>query len=249
MKYQGDIGLYLSGSPVVVPSCMIYITQPTVREIVQFNETNFLMAVQLLSDTESFLGDIRNEEGNSELKNMSDFQILLIMVEQDPTVKKYFSSLFELIFPEYEIVYGKMNIDFYITEGEEKQMVGRVTPFTFEEFQKVIKELFSLQANNKEEYNPTNEAAKAIADKLKKARQKRDRLDGKKHDTNVSIFGTYASVLAIGMNMDINVFFNYTPFQLYDAFQRYWLKSKYDFYQKIASTPLMDTSKMEEPEE
>ena len=48
--------------------------------------------------------------------------------------------------------------------------------------------------------------------------------------------------------MDINIFFNYTPFQLYDAFLRYQKKISYDFYQKVATTPLMDVSKMDEPD-
>ena len=63
------------------------------------------------------------------------------------------------------------------------------------------------------------------------------------------MFGRYTSILAIGMQMDINIFYNYTPFQLYDAFNRYFAKVSSDFYSKVATTPLMDTSKMEEPKE
>jgi hypothetical protein len=50
------------------------------------------------------------------------------------------------------------------------------------------------------------------------------------------------------MNIDINTIYNYTPFQLYDAFNRYWKKVSNDFYTKVSTTPMMDTSKMEEPE-
>lgn len=248
MQYQGDIGLYLSGSSVPIPMCMIYVNQPTIREIVQFNETDFLMAVELITHTENFLGDIRSA-GNSELAALSDFQILLVMIDQDPSIKKYFNILFELIFPDYDIEFKKNSIDFFLRNEEQKTMVGQITPFTFESFQTVLKELFGLQTDSEGDYNPANAAAKEIADKLKAGRDKKNKLQGKKQDKNISLFGSYASILAIGMNMDINTFFDYTPFQLYDSFQRYWLKTKFDFYQKLVSTPMMDTSKMEEPEE
>lgn len=222
MRYQGDIGLYLSGSPIAVPMCAIYITQPTIKQIVQFGEEQFLMAVQLLSNTEEFLGDIRNEQGNSELRNMSDFQILLVMIQQDSSVKKCIQNLFEIIFPDYKVEYTLNSMDFYLREEEESHMVGQITPFTFPTFQTIIKELFSLRMDGSEgEYNPANAAAKEIADKFKKAKNKRARLEKGSSDKNISIFGTYTSVLAIGMVIDINVLFGYTPFQLYDTFQRY----------------------------
>lgn len=248
MKCQGDTGLYLSGSPVPIPMCMIYVTQPKIKDIIQFNETDFLMGVQLLTHTEDFLGDIRSA-GNSELAKLSDFQILLVMIDQDPSIKKYLNTLFELIFPEYNLKYTKNSIDFSLREDAENQLIGQITPFTFESFQKVLKELFGLQTDDNKDYNPANAAAAEIAKKLKVGQDKKNKLQNKKTDKNVSLFGSYASILAIGMGMDINIFFGYTPFQLYDTFQRYWLKSKYDFYQKLVSTPMMDTSKMEEPEE
>ena len=64
-----------------------------------------------------------------------------------------------------------------------------------------------------------------------------------------TLFGTYTSVLSVGMNLDINILYNYTPFQLYNLFSRYWKKINSDFYQKVSTTPMMDVSKMEEPDD
>jgi hypothetical protein len=50
------------------------------------------------------------------------------------------------------------------------------------------------------------------------------------------------------MNIDINILLNYTPFQLYNTFTRYWKKVSSDFYQRVSTMPMMDTSKMEEPD-
>ena len=47
--------------------------------------------------------------------------------------------------------------------------------------------------------------------------------------------------------MNINELYNYTPFQLLDAFKRYAAKMAYDLYQRVSTMPMMDVSKMDEP--
>lgn len=245
MKYKGDIGLYLSGAPIPLPECALYLTQPTIKQIVQFGETNFLMGVQLLGQTDEYFKEIK--EGNPELKNKTDFQLLMVLINEDRNVQKYINTFFELTFPDYEVKYDTNSINFMLKESENKQICGMITMYSFECFQNAIKELFVVSVDEKNDYNPANEAAAKIAEKLKKNRQKINEQEGS--NDNVSLFGTYASILAIGLQMDINLFFNYTPFQIVDSFKRYWEKDKCDFYRKVSTTPLMDVSKMEEPEE
>ena len=62
-----------------------------------------------------------------------------------------------------------------------------------------------------------------------------------------SLIGSYTSILSVGMGMDINIFYNYTLFQLYDSFLRYTTKMQYDFYMRVSTMPMMDTSEMKEP--
>jgi hypothetical protein len=64
-----------------------------------------------------------------------------------------------------------------------------------------------------------------------------------------SLFGRYTSILSVGLQMDINIFYNYTPFQLYDTFQRYFSKVSSDLYTKVSTTPLMDVTNMEPPKD
>lgn len=244
MLYQGDIGLYLSGAPVPIPECVLFITQPTIKQIEQFGETDFLMAVQLLSETEEMLKSVR--EGNPELADISIFQLLLASIEADESIKNNLDIFFELVFPEYNIYYEKNSINFSFKNNEDEKIInGMVTIYSFEKFQRVIKELFSIDTTNEKDFNPVNDQAAEIARKLKKGREKRS--DNK--NSKMSLYGTYASILAIGLQMDINIFFNYTPFQIIDAFKRYWEKDKSDLYRKISTTPLMDVSKMDAPEE
>lgn len=227
-----------------MPECALFVTQPTVKQITQFGETTFLTAVHLLGETEKYLEDIR--AGNPELARKSDFQLLMMLIIEDPGMRSYIDIFFELVFPDYDVKYEKNSINFFLKELESKDPSGMVTMYSFQKFQQVISELFIVPIDPKEEYNPANEAARKIAEKLKKGKEKTQVSSG--NEIN-SLYGTYASVLSVGMQMDINIFFSYTPFQLMDSFKRYFEKEKCDYYKKLASTPMMDISKMDEPED
>ena len=56
------------------------------------------------------------------------------------------------------------------------------------------------------------------------------------------MFGLYTSILSVGLGMDINILYNYTPFQLYDAFKRFTVKIQYDTYRELITIPFADTS-------
>lgn len=249
MAVQGEkVGLYLSGQPVLIPGCNIYITQPKIKDIVLFGEDEFLIVVNLLGHTENLTQQMK--KGNSQLETFSDFQLLLIVMKEEPTIGNSVRSFFKLIFPDYRIDYGDDAIDFFITQGEEEFVGGRLFPFNFESFQRTINDLFEPKMNNDDEpeYDPANNLAAEIAEKIKKGRERKKKMLAEKEGPQ-SLFGRYTSVLAIGMQMSIDVFYNYTPFQLYDAFTRYFSKVSNDLYTKISTTPLMDTSTIEEPKQ
>ena len=75
-EYKGDIGLYLSGQQVVVPSVGIFITQPKIKDIVlKSNENEFMSAAHLLSHIDQFANSIK--EGKTVLESVPDFQIII----------------------------------------------------------------------------------------------------------------------------------------------------------------------------
>ena len=247
MSIHGDkrkIGLILSGQPILVPEINIYITQPKIKDIVLFGEDDFFTAIQMLVDMEKFASMVK--KGNSELNIISDFQLLLIMIEEDITVKKMIQDLFMLIFPDYNVKFTENSIDFLLTEND--QIVGRIHPFNFEFFQNMLNDIFIPQGDNEDEpeYNPANDAAAKIAEKIKQGREKVHAQKAAVEGVH-SIFADYCSTLSIGMHMDVNIFFNYTSFQLYDAYRRFFSKEQSDFYMRVSSMPMMDVSKMEVP--
>lgn len=247
MSIRGDkrkLGLILSGQPIFIPEINIYITQPKIKDIVLFGEDDFFTTIQLLVDMEKFTSMVK--EGNSDLNIISDFQLLLVMIEEDPTVKNMIQNLFTLILPDYEVKITENSIDFLLQENN--QIVGRIHPFNFENFQNTLNDIFIPQGNNEDEpdYNPANDMAAKIAEKIKQGREKVHAQKAAVEGVH-SIFADYCSSLSIGMHMDVNIFFNYTSFQLYDAYRRFFDKEQSDFYMRVSSMPMMDTSKMETP--
>ena len=241
------VGLYLSGKPVLIKELNIAITPPTINEIVMFGEDDFLFATQLITHTDSFIEEIK--KGNSELEIFSNFQLLMTLIREDKNIEKSIKDYFEFVFPDYIIEFSVNEIIFYIEQDENKIPISRINPFTYDVLKQMIENLFIAQSLEEDvEYNPANDLAKQIADKIKAGRKKTAELKSAE-SKDQSMFAQIISSLAIGLQMDLNIFFNYTPFQLYDIYRRFFLKQSYDLYQKISITPLMDNSKMEVPEE
>lgn len=243
MALQGDLGVYLSGGPVFIKDCNVAATPPTVKAIMLFGEDKFLMANQLFSNTTMFLQEVR--QGNSGLEKYNDFQLLLVILNEEAKSKRLASEFFEFVFPDYHTNFSESSIDFL----QNDRIVGRVTPFNFENLQIVLSELFNPYKDKKEEYNPVDDKAAEIAAKLKKGKERIAAFKNKGKSEETSLFATYLSVLSIGLSVDINVLLGYTPFQLYDAFNRYFAKVQSDIYQSISLQPFADTSKIEAPED
>lgn len=242
------VGLYFSGKPVLIEDLNIVITPPTINDIVMYGEDSFLFNAQLIVHTDEFVEQIK--KGNSELEIYSNFQLLMTLIREEGHVRDELEEFFDFVFPDYKVKFTKNSIDFKITlEDGKERIVGRITPFNYDSLKNIIDILFLSQVGEKEiEYNPADDKAKVIAEKIKAGRKKTQQLKSEK-SKDQSMFAQIISSLAIGMQMDINIFYNYTPFQLYDIHKRFFLKQAYDFYQKVATTPFMDTSKMESPED
>ena len=243
-----EILLFLSGQPVMIPECNIIITQPTIKQIAALGEEEFLVASQTLSNIQRMVDPIR-EQGNSELNAYSDFQIFLALALADEEFQRAISVFFELVFPNYVLTINENDIQFALKDNP-NSIIGMINPFNFESFAAIVKKLFCVFSDDDddEDFNPANNRAAEIAEKIKSGKKKIKEIKTKGKEIG-SLFGTYTSTLSIGMGISINILMDYTPFQLYDAFTRYWEKFNSDVYQKISTTPLLDASKLDKPEE
>ena len=245
MAIKGDLAQIYAGWPVKVNNCNIAVSQPSVKDICAFGEDNFLMGVQIFTGIERTVSPIK--EGNSRLAMLEDFQVLMVILNEDDNLKRDMLEFFKLIFPEYNVRFDPGCISFLI--GDNKRIVGQINPMNFEEFKNTLQTLFLPKGSESaQDYNPANDAAARIAEKLKRGNQTRQQLALEEDKGTGSLFTNYVSILSVGMNISLESLFNYTPFQLYDTFIRYSKKIAFDLYQKIATTPMMDVSKMKEPD-
>lgn len=192
---------------------------PTIKEIAYMGETKFFMAVQYLClDKEILIQD------ETLLLSLSNFQVLMKVLEQSEGGKEKKSAiimLFKLLFPDYIAMITKNSI--ILSNPDTKQTV-LIDNNNFEWFQSIIKEILCVsnifQGDNII-YNPANEAAKKIADKLMKSRKKVAEIKNKE-SSSTSVLTRYISILTIGIqSMSIDKCSQLNLFQLFDLMERY----------------------------
>lgn len=216
-----DIRLALMcGTDIPVPELQTTIHQPTIKEISYIGEQEFFIGLQTLTINKNMI-----RQGNSYLESTTNFQIFMtIMKEQETRDKKEaVNNLFQLVFPNIKIIFTPMSI---ILNKEGQQTL--IDENNFELLQEIIKQIFCVNSGPMDQatFNPADEKAREIAEKLMRGRQ---RVAEQKGETNSSAFGRYLSVLTIGLNsMSLSEVMNLTMYQLYDLVERYTLYLNWD---------------------
>lgn len=216
-----DIRLALMcGTDIPVPELQTTIHQPTIKEISYIGEQEFFVGLQTLSINKNMLA-----QGNSVLESTTNFQVFMtIMKEQETKDKKdAVIKLFQLIFPGSQVMFTPMSI---ILNKEGIQTLIDENNFDF--LQENIKQIFCVNSGPMDQatFNPADEKAREIAEKLMRGRQ---RVAEQKGETNSSAFGRYLSILTIGLNaMPLSEAMNLTMYQMYDLVERYTLYLNWD---------------------
>lgn len=216
-----DIRLALmAGSDIPIPECKLVLHQPTIKEIAFLGEDDFFIGVQCLSLNKSMF--VKDKEALSEVTN---FQIFMTMMTEKETVDKKISvvQVLSLLFPKYKVIITPRSILF---QGENDSPM--VDGENFEALQDTIRRVFCANTGpmDQQAFNPADEKAREIAEKLMRGRQ---RVAAQNGGGNQSTFSRYLSILAIGLNsMSLHDLVNCTMFQLYDLLERYTLYTNWD---------------------
>lgn len=239
--------LLMSGIEVPFAEAGVNIHQPTLREIAYVGEENFFIGCEFLN----FSKDILSDEDKSHLENTDNFEVFMSIMVDRKTVGLQRGRLCAIIvlgilFPNYNI---KFSLDKIILEEKDEETGKSVEHYinknNFEKFKKIIVDIFCLNRGSEEatNYNPKGKQAKAIAEKLKKGRQKAAEIKG--NGQKISLYSRFISIVSVGMFRSINDLLDYTLYQLFDTYDRYELKVSFDFYMKAK---LAGASGMDEPE-
>ena len=221
-----------SNNDIPFIEAQLIIHQPTIQEIALIGEKAFFLGCNFLNfDKEKFL----SVQDNSNLSDKTNFEILMSIIKNDKSVEMRSSiqnlkEVLNLIFPFYEISFNQHNILLTDKEG----IVHYINSKNYETFKLLISEIFCLKkvSENENEYNPSGELARKIAEKLKKGREKAAAAKGE--DTKeIAILERYISILSVGEHKSKNDLMQYTIYQLFDEFQRFNLKQDYDTWFKL----------------
>lgn len=233
-----DSLLLLSGNDIPFVKANLTIHNPTLKEIGYVGEENFLNGYQTLNVSKNFLP----EKDKVNLGDISNFDILIaILRERNAVMQKNRNCVklvLELIVPGYTVEFNELSIDLV-----KEQEVHSLTNENFIEFKQVLNKIAAYKKGGSQDYNPSGRLAKDIADKLRKRQLK---LAEDKPPQKLDIFARYSSVIAIGLSLDITQVMNWTPYQLFDQYERFMLHTAYDINIKAKLAGAKDLKEAED---
>ena len=214
--------LLLSGNDIPFRTAQCTIHQPRISEIAYIGEEAFQVGSHFLL----FDKDKLQVQDKSGLENQSNFHIFMSVMNSAQGVKHKTDAILvlTLMFPNAKVKIDKDKILLQLENFE-----SSVNENNFDEFQDIVRQIFCLNGmDENSQYNPADAFAQKIAEKLKNRQQKLAEM--KNEDHKINIFNRYISILAVGLQKDINELMQYTVYQLMDEFERFRMKQDFDVY-------------------
>lgn len=215
----------MTGIDIPVPEIQVTLHQPSVKEIAFIGEKDFFIGIQCLCIQKSLF-----VQDKSLLSEVSNFQIFMTVMNEKETADKKFAveNVLTILFPKHKVLISPRAI--MLMSGEQTNMIDETN---FEAFQKVLGIVFCLEGTGQEAYNPANEQARRIAEKLMRGRQIVAAQKAAQEGGVGSVFAQYISTLTIGVgSMSLEDCANLTIYQLYDLMERYSLYINWDIDMK-----------------
>lgn len=209
----------ICGTEIPVPSCQLVLHQPNLEEIAFIGEHDFFSGVQTLCLHKSMF-----IEDKILLATTTNFQIfMMIMSEKEAKEKKEsVKQVLTLLLPDYQVLFTPNSL---VLKKDDITIL--IDENNFEDLQKALRDIFCMNEGpmDQQTFNPINDRAKKIAEKIMKGRQKAAELKG---NSNVSVFTQYISMLTIGLHISMLELKKLTMFQLYDLVERFMLYINWD---------------------
>lgn len=212
--------LLLSGNDIPFYTAKVNIRQPKIKDIALIGEENFFVGCHLLN----FSKDLLKEEDKVSLSDLHDFDILMsILHEQQAEISRLnVLMLLTLMFPDHKVQINPQK-GIILTKENEESIINKEN---YEEFRNFIREMYRLDKLKGDDYKPANKRAEEIMEKMRKGREK---VAAAKGETGAgSIFSRYISILAVGLNMEIQSLLENTVYQIYNLFDRFNAYQNFD---------------------
>lgn len=206
----------ITGVDIPIPELQLVLHQPSCKEIGMFGEQNFVSSASLICAKKESL-----VEDESLLKNITDFQILIEVINQYKK-KADITTFFSLLFPSYKLMITPRSFIFNNFETKENVLIDESNLSILQEY---LREAFCLKESSEESFNPANETAKKIKDKILKGRRRVAELKEKEND---GIFARYISILSIALHKTPLELRELTMYQVLDLVDRFGLWVAHD---------------------
>lgn len=217
----------ICGTDIPVENCQLVLHQPRLEEIALIGERVFFSGVQTLC-----LHKTMFIEDKILLATTTNFQIfMMIMSEKEAKDKKdAVKAVLTLLLPDYQALFTPNSL---VLKKNETTIL--IDESNFEDLQEELRKIFCMNDGpmDQQTFNPVNDKAKAIADKIMAGRKK---VAEQKGNTNVSVFTQYISMLTIGLHISMLELKQLTMFQLYDLVERFmlWINWDIDLRSRLA---------------
>ena len=210
----------MCGCDLPIPQCQIAVHQPRIKEIGMIGEQDFFIGAQCLTINSSMF-----VQDKALLPDVNNFQIFMMIMNDKETKDKKLSTLqvLQILFPDYKPMITPRSL---ILNRDGKQIL--IDETNFEYLQDILRIVFCTKTSSMDQqaFNPANEKAREIAQKLMRGRE---RIAAQNGSSNTSVFSQYLSVLTVGLNsMSIQDMADLTIYQLYDLVERYNLYLAWD---------------------
>lgn len=208
-----DSLMLMTGVDIPIPELQTAVHQPTIKEISMIGEKEFFLGAQMLC-----LNKTMYIQDENLLSQTTNFQIFMTMMhnKEASQAKMCVLKVLDLLFPNIQVLFTPRAL--MLNLGEQSISIDENN---FENLQFILSAIFCLKESGQDSFNPANEDAKKIAEKLMRGRQRVAAL--KAQENGDSIFTRYLSVLTIALHIKLQDLIDLTVFQLYDLVERYML--------------------------
>ena len=217
----------MTGVDFPIEECQLIAHQPSIEEISYLGEEDFFIGVQTLCISKTMV-----IEDKSVLSQVSNFQVFMTVMNDKSTINKrqQVESVLQLM------GLGKAAFtprSLILTDDKNNSHI--VDDSNFDALQEGIRLITCAKDGpmDQQAFNPANDRAKEIADKLMRGRA---RVAAQKGNSTGSAFSRYLSVLSIALNVLPSQLQKLTMFQLYDLMERYalWVNWDLDIRTRLA---------------
>lgn len=219
---------HFTGRDIPIPELEMTLHQPSIAEL------SYLGTDEDIFSTIKFItSDKTKYFQNAPLpQQITNFQIFSIILQEENSRKlknNTFSLLF-ILFPNYKFMFSPSGG--LIANNAETNHSVIIDDSNFDVLQEKISDTFQVSKlfMSEDNYNPVNQKAREIAEKIKRGKQ---RIAAQKGSSQESLLGRYISILSVGLNINPQEICEWTLPVLYEVFERYNLYLKWDIDLKV----------------